>query len=124
MLASRDRQKPNRPVVAQSRVTATSVVERFDVPEQVGAKNTDAQWSTSGPTGATGGKSGAVREFLRWVCKPSATHALDNTVQTQTTGRSYNLQITGAVQKAGFNPTVLTNASTTSFGRCKGKFNP
>lgn len=88
------------------------------------AKNTDAQWSTTGPTGATGGKPGAVREFLRWVCKPAATHALDNTVQTQTTGRSYNLQITGAIQKAGFNPSVLTNASTTAFGRCKGKFNP
>jgi ABC-type phosphate transport system substrate-binding protein len=72
--------------------------------------------------GTGGGKPGAVREFLRWVCRSAATHTGDPTIQTQTTARNYQQQITGAIQRAGFNPTVLaTTAGTSTFGRCRGK---
>jgi hypothetical protein len=86
------------------------------------ARTADAPFLATGPGGTGGGKPGAVREFLRWVCKPTATHTLDNTIQTQTTGKSYNLQISAAISKAGFNTSVLPlTAGVSAFGRCRGK---
>lgn len=88
------------------------------------ARTGDAAFAATGPAGIGGGKAGAVREFLRWVCKPGLTHTVDSTIQTQAVGKSYNLQITAAIQKAGFNPSVLTLAGTQAFGRCRGKWAP
>jgi uncharacterized protein len=86
------------------------------------ARTADAPFTVAGPGGTTGGKPGAVREFLRWVCRTGTSHAGDTNIQTQPTARRLDLQITGAVQRAGFNPSVVPlTAGTTSFGRCRGK---
>jgi hypothetical protein len=83
------------------------------------ARTTDASFPVGG---SGGGKPGAVREFLRWVCRLGATHVGDSNIQTQPTPRRLDLQITGAIQRAGFNPTVRAITSGTStFGRCRGK---
>jgi hypothetical protein len=89
------------------------------------ARGADVAFTASGLVdgtgGATAGKPGAVREFLRWLCRGNAGHTLDSTIQSQATGRNFNLQITGLINRAGFNPTVKTlSASTFSSGRCKG----
>jgi len=68
--------------------------------------------NTLGGTG--GGKQGAAREFIRWVCRATAaTNILDRTVQSNTTGTLYNSQVNAAITKAGFRSVTGAN-----FGRC------
>ena len=60
--------------------------------------------------GGTSGKSGAVREFTRWLCRNgSAAHAID-----PYTGKKYSSEITPAINAAGFTsvPTSLKTAGS------------
>jgi hypothetical protein len=48
--------------------------------------------------GATSGKGGAVREFTRWLCRPSSSmHSID-----PFTGNNDLTEVQGAIQAAGF----------------------
>jgi hypothetical protein len=62
-----------------------------------------------------GGKPGAAREFVRYVCRLTRQEGDPNT-QGQATAISYGTRVTGAIQQAGFSPTV----SGANFGRCLG----
>jgi ABC-type phosphate transport system substrate-binding protein len=64
-------------------------------------------------TGGSSGTSGAVREFTRWLCRPSgAQQTLD-----PYTGTNYNSAITTALSKAGF--TTVPSALRSSGSRCQ-----
>jgi ABC-type phosphate transport system substrate-binding protein len=65
--------------------------------------------------GGTGGRSGAVREFTRWLCRSgSAAHALD-----PYTGKVYSSEIATAINGAGF--TVVPAGLRTSGSSCQVK---
>lgn len=95
------------------------------------ARDADAAWCTAAAVpvngcaaastlgftvGNEGGKSGAVREYIRWVCR-TGNHLGDNTTQTQATPISYLSRISGAIQQAGFSTAV--GGTNTLFGRCR-----
>jgi ABC-type phosphate transport system substrate-binding protein len=64
-------------------------------------------------TGGTTGSSGAVREFTRWLCRPSATdHQVDPFL-----GTNFFTEITGAISSSGF--TVVPSSLRTSGSRCQ-----
>jgi ABC-type phosphate transport system substrate-binding protein len=63
-------------------------------------------------TGGTSGVSGAIREFTRFLCRANANEqGLD-----PFTGISYDTEISGAIQSAGF--TVVGNSNLTNNTRC------
>jgi hypothetical protein len=73
--------------------------------------------STLGQTvGNEVGKPGAVREFVRWVCR-TANQAGDPNTQSAATATSYLSVISGSIQRAGFSTTVT--GTNTLFGRCR-----
>ena len=64
-------------------------------------------------TGGTSGRSGAVREFTRWLCRVSSTQQPTDPY----TGINNNLGITQAINKAGF--TTVPSALRTAGSRCQ-----
>jgi ABC-type phosphate transport system substrate-binding protein len=62
--------------------------------------------------GATGGPGGAVREFIRFLCRVDSTKQGTDPF----TGKNYDAEITSAIVAAGF--TIVPAASRTSGSRC------
>jgi hypothetical protein len=62
-------------------------------------------------TGATLGKGGAVREYITWMCKPTANHALNGD-----DGKNLGGQIDAAIAAAGFN---LVPSNQRQWGKCR-----
>lgn len=86
------------------------------------ARDTDAGFAAGAMTFAAGndfGKAGAVREYLRWVCR-TTPHAADPNTQNTPVPVSYLQVISGAIQNSGFSTTVGTGtAGSVAFGRCR-----
>jgi hypothetical protein len=81
------------------------------------ARDADAQWTVGGLAGAGVGKAGAVREFLRFLCR-TTNHTVDlNTQGKGAVADSYVTRISGAIQQSGFSTSV--GGTNTAFGRCK-----
>jgi hypothetical protein len=60
--------------------------------------------------GGTSGRSGAVREFTRFICRPAAAdQAID-----PFNGKNYQSEVSGAIGASGFStvPTALRNGGT------------
>lgn len=115
--------------VAGQAYTSTSYALRRNV--SMIARDTDAAYCTGAGVPAASctaagtlgfaaanqfGKPGAVREYIRWVCR-TGNHVTDPSTQNTTTPASYLLVISGAIQNAGFSTTVA--GTNTLFGRCR-----
>jgi hypothetical protein len=83
------------------------VARKSDITPTVSSGSAAAQLAT----GATLGKGGAVREYLTWMCKFNASHALNGD-----DGQNLGGQIDAAIVSAGFN-TVPSNQR--QWGKCR-----